>query len=80
MTGSYETARRLAKHYFGLLGSECGVHWTADNDTEVEELVDAIIDAAAEQVQVELEARLDTVVEEALSRRCAAVDITAGGD
>jgi hypothetical protein len=50
MTGSArDKAVSRAQFYFRLIGSQAGVDWCGDNDTEVEELIDFITDAAAEK-------------------------------
>lgn len=41
-----DRAKRLASHYFSLAFTDNHRQWTDDHQTEVEEMVDAIIDAA----------------------------------
>ena len=45
-----QKAKRLAKHYFSLIALEAGVSWSGDNDVEIDELIDAIIDAAKDEI------------------------------
>lgn len=48
-------AKRLLVHYFETVFRRAGAGWDADNVAEVEELADALIDAAVEQMHDELE-------------------------
>jgi hypothetical protein len=43
------------QHYMNTLAKASGVHWDNDNISEVDELVDAIIDAAKEEIEAEQE-------------------------
>ena len=43
-------AAHLLSHYFAIMAKASGVRWDSDNDAEIAEAVDAIIDAALEDV------------------------------
>jgi len=42
-------AVELLQHYFELIGRRAGIQWHADNNAELEELADALIEAAADK-------------------------------
>lgn len=46
-----ERAATLLTHYLKTAHVNAGVHWDADNDGEVEEIIDALHDMVVEQVQ-----------------------------
>ena len=43
-------AKQLLLHYFTLLAQRAGIPWNADNMTEVEMIVDYIVDACKEEI------------------------------
>jgi hypothetical protein len=49
MTTNQERAARLLKHYFRLIAQKSGIKWDSDNDSEIEQIVEAILDAASEK-------------------------------
>lgn len=49
MDGGAQQAKRLLIHYLGGLVRSTGQKWNSENDSEVEEIVDAIIEAAANE-------------------------------
>lgn len=49
MSSDARQAKRLLTHYLRGLVLASGHNWDSDNDSEVEEIVDAIIDAAANE-------------------------------
>lgn len=46
-----ERAKELAQYYFARLARHAGMYWGQDNDSEIELLIDLIIDAAQEEIQ-----------------------------
>ncbi len=44
-----DSAKHLLVYYFRLIAEEAGIKWTIDNDAEVANIVDLIIDSAAEE-------------------------------
>lgn len=48
-----ERAKRLMQHYMRQLAEKSGIHWGGDNVSEVDELVDTLIDAAKEEIEAE---------------------------
>jgi hypothetical protein len=46
-----ERAKEVAQYYFSRLARHAGMYWGHDNDSEIELLVDLIIDAAKEELQ-----------------------------
>jgi len=51
-------AKDLLTHYFRLIAGKTGIYWDANNDAEVEAIVDEIIEAAkAEIVALQRQAR-----------------------
>ena len=44
-----QQAKNLLAHYFTTLARQAGIPWTADNTTEIENIVDHIIAAAVAQ-------------------------------
>jgi hypothetical protein len=55
---SRQRAKRLIKQYFHLLAKESGVYWDSDNDSELDELVDCLIDASIEEMQSQEEYKI----------------------
>jgi hypothetical protein len=49
--GNEEKAKELAQHYFELIAIGAGVQWDSDNRAEIDNLVDAIIAAAVDEVE-----------------------------
>lgn len=49
MSNSANRAKSLLAHYMRLIAKESGVRWDSENDTEVQEIVDLIVEAAAEE-------------------------------
>lgn len=49
MDNRKDAAKRLLTHYLMMVTLKSGLAWGSDNDREVEELIDAIIDAAADE-------------------------------
>jgi hypothetical protein len=41
-------AAHLLKHYMKMLAQKSGTHWDSDNDAEIDELIEAILDAAGD--------------------------------
>ena len=54
---SRETAARVLVHYFKTLFEKTGTRWDADNQVEIEGIVDDICDAAVAEAQAEAESR-----------------------
>lgn len=46
-----EQAKRLMQHYMKMFAEKAGVHWDGDNTSEIDELIDALIDAAKEEIE-----------------------------
>ena len=44
-------AKHLLVHYFRLIAQRADIRWDGDNDAEIEDVVDLIIEAAAERAQ-----------------------------
>lgn len=51
MTGNRGRAKRLMRHYMELIAKEAGIRWDSDNRSEIDELVDCLIDAAKEEMK-----------------------------
>lgn len=49
MNAKANQAKSLLAHYMRLIARQAGVNWDYDNDTEIEIVVDLIIEAAAEE-------------------------------
>lgn len=49
MDSNAQRAKRLLIHYLSGLVRFSGARWDSDNDSEVEDIVDAIIEAAANE-------------------------------
>ena len=43
-------AKRYMTHYFRKMAEASGMHWDSDNETEIENLVDLMVDAAKEEM------------------------------
>ena len=50
MNEKRQEAKRIAQNYFALLARAAGVGWESDNAAEIDYLVDAIIDAAKDEI------------------------------
>ena len=46
-----EQAKRLLVHYFRMCAKESGFTWDFDNESEIESIVDLIIDAVKEELE-----------------------------
>jgi len=46
-------AKHLLQHYMALLARKAGAQWDSDNLSEIDELVDCLIDAAKEEIKAE---------------------------
>ena len=63
MTDKYDngagTAKHLLTYYFRLLADKAGVMWDSDNDSEVRQIVDALLNAAHEDAGVAIQDALN---------------------
>lgn len=44
-------AARLLSYYFRLIAKKSGVNWDSDNDAEVAQIIEEILDAAADHAE-----------------------------
>ncbi len=47
-----DKAKELMRHYLRMIAEQSGIDWQWDNNSEVDEMVDCLIDAAAFEERV----------------------------
>ena len=50
MNAKRQEAQRIARHLFSTMAQAAGMAWNTDNDSDVDYLVDLMIDAATSEI------------------------------
>ena len=64
MNSKANQAKSTLTHYMRLIARQAGVNWGYDNDTEIEIVVDLIIEAAAEEAAKKVLRSLPSSIQE----------------
>jgi hypothetical protein len=69
MNSNAQQAADLLKHYFRKLAEKSGMDWTSDNDTEIENVIEYLLDATQGQTDELIEAALADHDQASISHR-----------